>query len=60
MCEINPAHTLIFRLEVYTSDKRMTSDEFEKKVYALVFDTEMKLNENYQFRFHIHDTREHS
>lgn len=55
MCEINPKHTLIFRLEAYTSDPRMTKAEFERAVVEKLMKTEMELNKDMQFRFHIHE-----
>lgn len=56
MCEINPAHTLIFRLEAFTSNSKMTREEFEREVMERVLQAEMTLNSDGKFRFHVHET----
>lgn len=55
MCEINPAHTLIMRLECFTSDSRMTSEQFTAEVMDRLLAAEMSLNADGKFRFHIHE-----
>lgn len=57
MCEINPKFQMVFRLEAYTSDPNMTSDDFIKEVTQRVFNAEVSLNADGKFRFHIHDVR---
>lgn len=54
MCEINPAHTLIMRLEAFTSDRRMSKDAFEMEVGQRVMEAEQALNADGKFRFHVH------
>ncbi len=55
MCEINPKHKRFFRLEVYTSNPNISQQDFEAQIMQKLLDTEMKLNEDGRFRFHIHD-----
>jgi hypothetical protein len=58
MCELNPAHTKIFRLEAYTSRRDMTEEEFVKLVCEKLIEVEQQLNADFRFRFHIHETEE--
>lgn len=55
MCEINPAHTIIFRLECFTSDRKMTAQQFVTQVMTRLLKAEMDLNADGKFRFHIHE-----
>ena len=55
MCEINPKHTRIFRLEAFTSHPDMTRDEFDAEVLKKVLDVEQVLNLDGRFRFHVHE-----
>jgi hypothetical protein len=57
MCEINPTHTLIFRLEAFTSHPTMTSEEFTSEVMDRLLKTEMDLNADGKFRFHVHEAQ---
>ena len=54
MCEINPKHTLIFRLEVYTSNPTMTKEEFLQLVAERLIQAEQDLNKDGKIRVHIH------
>ena len=54
MCEINPKHTLIMRLEFFTSAPDMTREEFTQIVTEKCFNMEMKANEDMRIRCHIH------
>lgn len=55
MCEINPKHSMYLRLEAFTSNPEMSREEFERKVIQKLLDMETKLNEDGNFRFHIHE-----
>jgi hypothetical protein len=55
MCEINPTHAAYFKLEAFTSNPKMTREEFDQQVAQKLLEVEMKLNEDGKFRFHIHD-----
>jgi hypothetical protein len=54
MCELNPKHSAFFDLEAFTSDPDMTEDEFRKQIAQKLFNVEVELNKDGQFRFHIH------
>lgn len=54
MCEINPKHAAYFRLEAFTSDPNMSTEEFTRGVMARLLQVEMQLNADGRFRFHIH------
>jgi hypothetical protein len=58
MCEINPVHTSIFRLEAFTSDSSMTFEEFENLIAQKLLEVEVELNKDMRFRFHIHREKE--
>jgi hypothetical protein len=58
MCEINPTHKAFFRLEAFTSNSKMTAEEFEAEIAQRLLEAEMKLNEDGRFRFHIHNEEE--
>jgi hypothetical protein len=55
MCEINPKHTQIFRLEAFTSNPKMTREEFDREVRERLLQAEIALNADGKFRFHIHE-----
>lgn len=57
MCEINPKHTKILRLEFFTSHPTMTEEEFEQIVAEKCLEAEMSINQDMRIRCHIHDTR---
>lgn len=54
MCEINPRHSAKFILEAFTTHP-MTKEEFEDRVREKLVNTEITLNEDGSFRFHIHE-----
>ena len=54
MCEINPKHTKILRLEFFTSHE-MTELEFENIVAENVLGMEMIANASGRIRCHIHE-----
>lgn len=60
MCEINPKHTRIFRLEFFTSIPTMTQEEFDKIVIEKALVIEMAINADMRIRCHIHETEEGS
>lgn len=55
MCEINPKHTLIMRLEVFTLHPTMTHEEFVARAMDKLLRAEILLNADGRFRFHIHE-----
>lgn len=55
MCEINPKHTQIFRLEAFTSNYKTTREEFDREVRERLLEAEIRLNADGKFRFHIHE-----
>ncbi len=55
MCEINPKHTKILRLEFFTSNPITTQEEFEKMVAERALAMEMLANADGQIRCHIHE-----
>ena len=58
MCEINPRHTKIFRLEFFTSNPNATKEEFEQMVMERALQMEMMANADGQLRCHIHEVEE--
>ena len=54
MCEINPKHTMILRLEFFTSIN-MTQEKFEEIVCNVVLEMEAMANEDSRIRCHIHE-----
>lgn len=56
MCAINPVHKKRIILDVYTSDKNMSEEEFTSMVLEKCFQTEMRLNEDHRLRWHIKET----
>lgn len=54
MCEINPTHTIVLRLEFFTSHPTMTEDEFQKIVVEHALRMEMSANDDFRIRCHIH------
>ena len=55
MCEINPAHKAVFRLELFTSDSRLTEGHWRDIVHEAVLLAEMELNKRGHIRCHIHE-----
>jgi hypothetical protein len=55
MCEINPKHKALFRLEAYTSDPNISAEQFEVAIAERLLKAEMELNKDSRFRFHVHD-----
>jgi hypothetical protein len=55
MCELNPAHTLIFRLEVFTSDSSLSNEAFIQMVMERLLKAEQDLNADGAIRVHIHE-----
>jgi hypothetical protein len=55
MCEINPKHTKILRLEFFTSSPDMSEEEFLQIVANHAMVMEMKANEDMRIRCHIHE-----
>lgn len=60
MCEINPRHTKIFRLEFFTSAPNMTREEFEEIVTRSAVMMEMGANEDMRIRCHVHEVEDES
>lgn len=54
MCEINPKHTKILRLEFFTSHN-LSQEEFEQIVAGKVLDMEMMANTDGRIRCHVHE-----
>jgi len=59
MCEINPKHTKILRLEFFTADPNMKKEEFEQIVAETALAMEMDANKDFRIRCHIHETKEY-
>lgn len=57
MCEINPKHTKILRLEFYTSHD-MTEEEFLAIVMPKALEMEMHANEDGRVRCHVHEVED--
>ena len=55
MCEINPKHTKILRLEFFTS-LNMDEELFEAIVANIALGMEMMANTDARIRCHIHET----
>lgn len=55
MCEINPRHTKILRLEFFTSAPNMSAEEFEQIVAEKCLNMEMLANEDGRIRCHVHE-----
>jgi hypothetical protein len=55
MCEINPKHTKILRLEFFTSHPTMTKEQFEKIVAQHCVKAEMDINKDMRIRCHVHE-----
>jgi hypothetical protein len=55
MCEINPRHTKILRLEFFTSAPQMTEEEFLDIVARICLAMEMSANSDGRIRCHIHE-----
>lgn len=55
MCEINPKHTKILRLEFFTSDRDMSKEKFNEIVAVTCLDMEVTANERGFLRCHIHE-----
>jgi hypothetical protein len=54
MCEINPKHAKIFRLEFFTSHS-MLDKEFERITAETAIEMEILANSNSKLRCHIHE-----
>lgn len=55
MCEINPKHKKIMRLEFFTSNPNTTQEEFEQLVAEKALAMEMLANMDGQLRCHVHE-----
>lgn len=53
--KVHYKHSAYFKLEVYTTNPRISEERFLKIVSEKLLAIEMLLNEDMQFRFHIHD-----
>lgn len=58
MCAINPAHKKRFIIDVYTSDKRIKSKQFEQEVIECMLTEEERLNSTTKFRWHVKETKQ--
>jgi hypothetical protein len=56
MCAINPRFKKRFLLDVYTSNPKMTKEDFEGLVIAHAVDIEQQLNSTPVLRWHIKET----
>lgn len=54
MCEINPVHKKVLRLEFFTSDSRCTEEKFERLVAERALAMEMLGNARGDLRVHVH------
>lgn len=55
MCSINPAHTSRVMLSAFTSDHRMTPEEFSDLFNDTLLKVEMTLNTISPLRWHVND-----
>jgi hypothetical protein len=55
MCEINPAKASLFLLEFFTSDRRVTAEDWDQMVRERVLELEQKFNESGEIRVHVHE-----
>lgn len=55
MCEINPKHTKILRMEFFTSHPNMTAEQFERIIAERVVYAEQFINRDGMIRCHIHE-----
>lgn len=60
MCEINPRHTKILRLEFFTSHPTMTREAFDTIIAEECLAMEMKANQDFRIRCHIHEEHPHA
>ena len=58
MCAINPVHKKRLILDVYTSDSRLTKEQFNDLVLELALAAEMRLNESMRLRWHVKETKQ--
>jgi hypothetical protein len=58
MCEINPAHKQIFRLEFFTSNPYMTEARWRELVLERLLELEQAFNKTGEIRVHIHEVEE--
>lgn len=59
MCAINPVHKKRLLIDVYTSDRTMSQQEFDKLVIQKGFETELRLNTVCQrLRWHVKETEQ--
>lgn len=55
MCAINPARTATFELKLYTSDSRLTEEQWRHLVCEAIIEAEMMLNRTGRIRAHINE-----
>jgi len=55
MCEINPKHKMIMRLEFFTSNPNLSKEGWEQLVAEKALAMEMLGNMDGQLRVHIHE-----
>lgn len=58
MCAIKPAHKKRIILDVYTSDTRVTKEEFEDMVYRECLRMEIRFNSTTGLRWHVKETKQ--
>lgn len=57
MCAINPKYKKRYIIDVYTSDSKMTKEEFDYESRVALFQMEVELNTKYsRFRFHLKES----
>lgn len=54
MCELNPKHVKIYRLEFFTS-QAISKEEWERLVVEKAIEIEQQLNASGKIRVHIHE-----
>ena len=59
MCAINPTYKKRFIIDVYTSLKDITEEQFKDEIIDILLSKELELNETFsKFRFHLKDSDE--
>ena len=57
MCAINPVHKKRFIIDVYTSASSVSKTCFEDSAIAHLLDTEVYLNTNTAYRWHVKEVQ---
>jgi len=59
MCAINPVHKKRFVIDCYTSDKRLTKEQFDHLCIGAILVSEHELNTQWpRLRFHVKESNQ--